>query len=48
MVSLHRSKRPRPSNGVNSERLWEIYLEYESINASYFQVYVWDQLCAIV
>lgn len=47
MVSLHRSKRPRPSNGVNSERLWE-NLEYESINASYFQVYVWDQLCAIV
>lgn len=45
-VRLHRLKRPRPGNGVNSERPWE-NLDDDSINAC-FQVSVWDQLCAIV
>lgn len=45
-VHLHRLKRPRPGNGVNSERPWE-NLDDDSINAC-FQVSVWDQLCAIV
>lgn len=40
-------ERQRSSGGVNYRSPWK-NLEDQSINASYFQVYAWDQCCVIL